>query len=212
MSRLALSLLVACASCAASEEGAGSEEEGSPTMILYKKLSPADGYSVNKPINVTLTVFNKGPGNAYGLMVVDDSWKADKFRIVTGGNNFTLDFLNAGDSYEHEFVIRPIKKTWARVKPAKMIFSDSVEEEAPRMLHLSNTLPEMRIALKNEPFEKAMLMIGRVLTLNAIKTKEGWMSAAVIGLVLFIIQLYYVGSAVLHKRRHLRALENVKKL
>ena len=40
--------------------GAAEDEEGRATMLLHKKLTPATGYSVNKPINVTLTVYNKG--------------------------------------------------------------------------------------------------------------------------------------------------------
>jgi hypothetical protein len=70
-----------------------------------------------------------GLGNAYSLVVNDDNWKQDKFAIVSGGNNFTLDYLNAGDQYVHEFTVVPIKKTWHRVRPAKMAFIDGVEGE-----------------------------------------------------------------------------------
>ena len=70
-----------------------------------------------------------GLGNAYSLVVSDDNWKSDKFRIISGGNNFTLDYLNAGDQYVHEFMVVPIKKTWHRIKPAKMAFIDGVEGE-----------------------------------------------------------------------------------
>ena len=62
-------------------------------------------------------------------MVNDDNWKSDKFAVVAGGNNFTLDYLNAGDQYVHEFTVVPIKKTWHRVRPARMAFIDGVEGE-----------------------------------------------------------------------------------
>ena len=52
----------------------------------------------------------------------------------------------------------------------------------------------------------------RVLTLNTIKTKRGWMLVAVCLLALFVVQLYFIGTAVLQKRRHLRALDDVKKM
>ena len=40
--------------------GAAEDEEGRATLLLHKKLNPPAGHSVNKPINVTLTVYNKG--------------------------------------------------------------------------------------------------------------------------------------------------------
>ena len=37
----------------------------------------------------------------------------DKFRIIYGGNNFTLDYLNAGDSHEHQCVPPPPPQAFA---------------------------------------------------------------------------------------------------
>jgi len=185
------------------------DEEGRAVLLLHKKLYPSEGFTVNQLINVTLEVFNKGPGNAYSLVVNDDNWKMDKFRIVYGGNNFTLDYLNAGDSHEHTFTVKPIKKTWHRVRPAKMAFIDGVEGENT-IMHMSNTLPEFRIAAASNHIEEYALLIGRVVTLNNIKTKEGWMIAGGLIIVVLLAQLYFVGSSVLHRRRHLRALEEVK--
>jgi len=187
------------------------EYEGRAVMLLSKKISPTDGFSINKPINVTITVYNKGPGNAYSIMVTDDNWKSDKFRIHSGGNNFTLDFLNAGDSYEHEFTVKPVRKLWHRVRPAKMLFVDGVEGDKT-ITHLSNSLPQMRVVAKKDALEENLLTLGRFVTFNVIKTKSGWIYAG--GFVIFLcgVQLYFIGKAVLHKRRHLRALEDVKKL
>merc|ERR1719198_1142642 len=153
------------------------DEEGRAVLLLHKKIYPTTGFSVNYPINVTLTVFNKGPGNAYSLVVNDDNWKQDKFRIIYGGNNFTLDYLNAGDSHEHQFTVKPIKKTWHRVRAAKMAFIDGVEGENT-IMHMSNTLPDIRIAAtKANNLEAQLLFIGQVMTLNQIKTKKGFMQA-----------------------------------
>ena len=66
-----------------------------------------------------------GPGNAYSLMVNDDNWKQDKFRITLGGNNFTLDYLNAGDSFEHEC---------AAAKPAPRAARTLARREPPSLL------------------------------------------------------------------------------
>ena len=128
------------------------EEEGKSTLLLYKKMDPMEGFAVGESINVTLSVFNKGLGNAYSLVVNDDNWKMDKFRIVSGGNNFTLDYLNAGDQYVHEFTVVPIKKTWHRVRPAKMAFIDGVEGENT-IMHYSNVLPDLRIAAESHQLE-----------------------------------------------------------
>jgi len=119
--------LVLCAVPVATQE----DEEDSQTsqLLLYKKMDPMEGFAVGEPINVTLSVFNKGLGNAYSIVVNDDNWKSDKFIIISGGNNFTLDYLNAGDQYVHEFMVVPIKKTWHRVRAAKMAFIDGVEGE-----------------------------------------------------------------------------------
>ncbi len=71
-------------------------------LLLYKKMTPMSGFSVGQPINVTLSIFNRGQGDAYSLVINDDNWKSDKFRVVAGANNFTLDYLNHGESHVHE--------------------------------------------------------------------------------------------------------------
>ena len=151
-------------------------------------------------------------GNAYSLVVNDDNWKQDKFVIVSGGNNFTLDYLNAGDQYVHEFTVVPIKKTWHRVRPARMAFIDGVEGENT-IMHVSNNLPDIRIALsKPSGLETHLITLGKVVTLNVVQTKEGWKQAGTVLLALLALQLIIVGKAVLQKRRHLRALDEVKKM
>jgi protein involved in ribonucleotide reduction len=40
-------------------------------------------------------------------MVIDDNWKEDKFHIAAGSNNFTLDYLSSGDSYDHKCALAP---------------------------------------------------------------------------------------------------------
>lgn len=187
------------------------EEEGRSVLLLYKKMDPMEGFLVGQPINITISVFNKGLGNAYSLVIIDDNWKQDKFRVVAGGNNFTLDYLNAGDQYVHEFTVVPIKKTWHRVKPATMAFIDDVEGEKT-IEHKSNNLPDIRIGLHQNALEENLLMFGRVVTFNTVQTKKGWMQVGAMLVVVLLIQLYLIAKAVLHKRRHLRALDDVKKM
>ena len=43
------------------------EEEGRSVLLLYKKMEPMEGFAIGEPINVTLSVFNKGLGNAYSI-------------------------------------------------------------------------------------------------------------------------------------------------
>lgn len=202
----ALPLLLAL--IAAQEDDNGEERA---SLLLYKKVTPSTDLTIGKSINVTLTVYNKGPGSAYSLMVTDDNWKSDKFRIVSGGNNFTVDFLNADDKYEHEFTVKPIRKMWHRVRPARMVFVEFSDGEQT-ITHLSNSLPELRVSPKKDTLGENLLLAGRVLTFNVIKTKQGWMVAAFIVICLVALQLHVIGSKVLHKRRHLRALEDVKKM
>jgi len=186
------------------------DDEGRAVLLLEKKLFPDQDITVGKRLNVTLTVFNKGPGNAYSLVVGDDNWKQDKFLVVSGANNFTLDFLNAGDSYEHQFTVMPIKKTWLRVRAAKMAFIDGVEGENT-IMHMSNTLPDMRIGVKKDNIEDMLLFVGRILTLNNVKTKTGWMYVGGFLVLLLMLQLYQVAKSVIRKRRYVRTLEEVKK-
>jgi len=188
------------------------EEEGHSALLLYKKMDPMDGFAIGDPINITIAVFNKGLGNAYSLVINDDNWKQDKFAIVSGGNNFTLDYLNAGDQYVHEFTVVPLKKTWHRVRPAKMAFIDGVEGENT-IMHMSNNLPDIRIAAsKPSALEEHLLLLGRFVTFNALKTKSGWKQAGGVLLALLALQVIMIGQAVLQKRRHLRALDEVKKM
>ena len=80
-------------------------------------------------------------------------------------------------------------------------------------MHLWNTLPDIRIAAtKASKGEAELLSIGAMLTLNVIQTKQGWITAGGIVLLLLFVQLVLVAKAVLQKRRHLRALEDVKKM
>jgi len=200
-----------CFALLAAVAPAQEDEEGRSVLLLYKKMEPMENIEVGRHINVTLSVFNKGLGNAYSLVVNDDNWKSDKFHIVAGGNNFTLDYLNAGDQYVHEFTVVPIKKTWHRVRPAKMAFIDGVEGENT-IMHMSNTLPDFRIAVSKNALEENLLLVGRVVTLNTVQTKKGWMTIGGLLVGLLLIQLVSVAKAVLHKRRHLRALDDVKKM
>ena len=94
------------------------EAEGRAKLLLHKKLTPAEGpYYAGRPMNITLQVWNQGPGNAYSVVVTDENWKQDKFRTVFQGNNFTLDFLNAGEQYVHEFTVVPVKTILVRRGP-----------------------------------------------------------------------------------------------
>ena len=43
--------------------------------------------------------------------------------------------------YVHEFTVAPIKKTWHRIRPAKMAFIDGVEGDNT-IMHMSNSLPD----------------------------------------------------------------------
>ena len=138
------------------------EAEGRAKLLLHKKLTPAEGpYYAGRPFNITLQVWNQGPGNAYSVVVTDENWKQDKFRTVFQGNNFTLDFLNAGEQYVHEFTVVPVKTILAhRVKPAKMVFVDGVEGEST-ITHHSNSWPEIRVMDPEDSIADYLLMIGR---------------------------------------------------
>merc|ERR1719478_160887 len=207
-----MALRLLCALLMTAQSAAQDEEEGRSVLLLYKKMEPMEGFAIGEPINVTLSVFNKGLGNAYSLVVNDDNWKSDKFRIVSGANNFTLDYLNAGDQYVHEFTVAPIKKTWHRIRPAKMAFIDGVEGDNT-IMHMSNSLPDIRIAATGTGgWEDTFLLVGRVMTLNMIQSKEGWTMAGGAILLILLAQLLLISKAVLQKRRHLRALEDVKKM
>ena len=169
------------------------------------------------------------------MVVTDENWKQDKFDTVYQGNNFTLDFLNAGEQYIHEcaelpsstssaaagpttlpppprrFTVVPKKTISAhKVKPAKMVFVDGVEGENT-ITHHSNSWGIIQI----EPGVKMAdlaLKLGQYLTFNTIKTKKGWMLFLGLVALFALVQLYYIGSAILQKRRHLRALDDVKKM
>ena len=106
----------------------------------------------------------------------------------------------------------PVKKILAhRVKPAKMVFVDGVEGENT-ITHYSNSWPEIQVVDAQDGLVDYALMLGRLLTFNTIKTKKGWMWAGGLLVVFLLAQLYYIGSAILQKRRHLRAVEDLKKL
>ena len=53
---------------------------------------------------------------------------------------------------------------------------------------------------------------GRLITFNTIKTKKGWVWAGGIAALFGVMQTYYIGSAIMQKRRRIKALEDVKKM
>ena len=52
----------------------------------------------------------------------------------------------------------------------------------------------------------------RMVTFNTIKTKKGWVWAGGFAALFGIMQTYYIGSAIMQKRRRIKALEDVKKM
>lgn len=51
------------------------------------------------------------------------------------------------------FVVKPVRKAWHRIRPAKMFFVDGADGEAT-ITHLSNTLPDLNIAESADSFEE----------------------------------------------------------
>ena len=91
-----------------------------------------------------------------------------------------------------------------------MAFIDGVEGEST-IMHLSNNLPDIRIGVAKDHLEDSLLMVGRVLTFNVLQTKQGWMYAGTALVLLLLVQLVFIAKAVLAKRRHLRALDDLTK-
>ena len=52
----------------------------------------------------------------------------------------------------------------------------------------------------------------RLVTFNTIKTKKGWVWAGGFAALFGVMQTYYIGSAIMQKRRRIKALEDVKKM
>ena len=177
-------------------------------LVLYKKVTPTSGLAVGREFNVTLTLFNRR-GSAYHINVLDDNWKKEKFQVTASGNNFSIDFLNGGDSHVHEFTVKPIKKTIS-IRAAKMTFIDG-EEGENTIMHYSNVLPDS-IAAESHQLEATPLKIGKLATLNIVQTKQGWMVAGGVLGALAAFQVYAIFSTVIKRRRHLRALEDVKRM
>ena len=57
-----------------------------------------------------------------------------------------------------------------------------------------------------------LLTIGRVATLNCIQTKQGWTYVGGVALTLVLLKGITWSQTMLQKRRHLRALDDVKKM
>ena len=180
-------------------------------MVHDAPVLAYDGAAVGREFNVTLTLFNQGAGSAYHINVLDDNWKKEKFQVTASGNNFSIDFLNGGDSHVHEFTVKPIKKTTHRIRAAKMTFIDG-EEGENTIMHYSNVLPDLRIAAESHQLEATLLKIGKLATLNIVQTKQGWMVAGGVLGALAAFQVYAIFSTVIKRRRHLRALEDVKRM
>ena len=140
-----------------------------------------------------------------------DVLSATHYIVTASGNNFSIDFLNGGDEHVHEFTVKPIKKTTHRIRAAKMTFIDG-EEGENTIMHYSNVLPDLRIAAESHQLEATLLKIGKLATLNIVQTKQGWMVAGGVLGALAAFQVYAIFSTVIKRRRHLRALEDVKRM
>ena len=165
-------------------------------------------FRVDEPFTVQLTVYNRGDGIAEKIGVLDDSWKSDKFRLVDGSTNFSIEMLDPGEEYSHQFVVAAKKKIYFhRVRPAKLVLIEGEKS----FVHQSNTLPDMKVT-NSDDLAETLLFVGRIATLNIIKTKRGWMVVAGIALVLFLLQFKRWGTKFLQARRHTRALKSTKKM
>ena len=91
-----------------------------------------------------------------------------------------------------------------------MAFIDGVEGENT-IMHMSNNLPDIRIAVEKDHLEETLLTIGRVVTLNVLQTKKGWMYASSLLVIFVLAQVFYIAKKVLKQRRHLRALDDLTK-
>jgi hypothetical protein len=192
-------LLLALAACAAAD----------PFVMLMKTLSVEQAVYAES-MDVLLRVFNTGDSAAYGLTVKDGDWPAHKFELVKGAKVLALPVLEANSSAALTFTVRPLIA--GEYAPTAATVAYALKERGDALSHVSNTPPALPIISRADKYLNIALAVGRVLSLNFVRTLRGWIS-----LVLFWIAAFgLVGLYKLNLKRqdwkYKRALAEIDKM
>ena len=192
----AFALLVACAAA-------------DPFVMLMKTMS-VERAVYAESMDVLVRVYNTGDSAAYGLVVKDGDWPADKFELVKGAKELALPVLEANSSAALSFTVRPLIS--GEYAPTSATVAYALKERGAALSHASNTPPALPILSRADKYLIIALAVGRVLTLNFVRTLQGWIS-----IVLFwMCAIGLVGLFKLNQKRpawlHARAVAEIEKM
>lgn len=193
-------ILLALAACAAAE----------PFVMLMKTVSVEQAVYAES-MDVLVRVFNTGDSAAYALAVKDGDWPADKFELVKGAKELALPVLEANSSAALSFTVRPLVSGEHAPTAATVAYALK-ERGAAALAHASNTPAALPILSRADKYLAIALAIGRVLSLNFVRTLRGWISLALFWIAAFGL----VGLFKLNQKRqawqHARAVAEIEKM
>mmetsp|Transcript_1160 Transcript_1160/g.3644 ORF Transcript_1160/g.3644 Transcript_1160/m.3644 type:complete len:204 (+) Transcript_1160:10-621(+) len=180
-----------------------------PFVMLMKRLSTETGV-YNEAFTVELKLFNTGDADATALEAADRDWPVESFDVVKGSPSFSVKQLAPGENVTHSFTVRP--KAAGVHKPIAATVTYAGSASGLTITHTSNDLPPLAILSRSEKLVQVALFVGRVLSLNFVRTVRGWLTV-----VLFWMSLAgLVGLLHLRKQmqvwRHQRAMREVEKM
>jgi len=185
-------LIAALACVAADLDGPSSAN------LLVSKIIATDEIVQNTNVTLKLTVFNTGSSSAYKVSLKDSAaWAADQWQLVEGSFDVTWDTLKAGANVSTEFVVAPKFSGDFQSSSAAVSYVDGeldqklgeVKYSDERVTVTSNRGPKLNVLSTYQKHMKSALKVGRVLSLNLIRTEWGWM----VCLVLIVAVSVYIG-------------------
>ncbi|KAJ1629358.1 translocon-associated protein subunit beta [Pavlovales sp. CCMP2436] len=187
----------------------GASAAADPFVMLMKSISREQGVYAES-IDVQLRVFNKGDSPAYAVSLEDGDWPASHFELVKGPKERVIAELEQNSSFTHTFTVRPTFAGVHTLSAATLTYSATAK--GATLSYASNVPPALPIISRAEKYLNVALAIGRVLSLNFVRTLRGWVSVAAFWSSVFGLIALYKLNVKRQDWKYERAVKEMEKM
>ncbi|XP_074317157.1 uncharacterized protein LOC141653332 [Silene latifolia] len=94
----------------------------SPFIVAHKKASITKLSNGVERVSVNIDIYNQGYTTVYDISLVDDSWPAESFNVISGNFSRTWEILEGGATVSHSIELEPKVKGPFQGSPAVVTF------------------------------------------------------------------------------------------
>mmetsp|Transcript_10664 Transcript_10664/g.27706 ORF Transcript_10664/g.27706 Transcript_10664/m.27706 type:complete len:203 (+) Transcript_10664:24-632(+) len=180
-----------------------------PFVLLMKSVARTEAV-YGESLEVQLRLFNKGDAPAFGLAIADTDWSTSKFELVKGKKEMTMDMLGANENVTHTYTLRPVFS--GKHVPVPATVSYAAAKGGASVTHISNAPPQMLVLSRGQKYLNWALSVGRVLSLNFVRTARGWVMVTLSWMGLFGLVGLFKLQQKMRVWRHERAIAEMEKM